>query len=859
MISGPKYALFSGTPFWWWNIDFASGADGWTVQDGLTAVTAPPAACADGLDNDSDGKIDFGTTANNDPGCTSNTDIDEFNIPPTSTVTCSPATQSVNTGTSASFTAGGGNGTFSWSATGGSPSTGSGSSFSTTYTSTGTKTVSVTSGTTNAQCSVSVSTPPVSGGGNNGNGGNHPYMLFTDAQLVGIRAKLNDTSTINNKFWLAFKANCDSQKSAVQNSVFPATGFGSGYSVVDGYVDAPKVRDVAICAAIANDASMMSAVKAALTRFSNYEAFPNQPTASDPYVIDLHELGVFSPMVVAMDIAYDTFTTSADITTRNRLEDLFYDEAVSVSTDYHWGNLISTNRGGGNKLYHAVGSVYGAGILLKNYNRYGTGPTPASLITEGEAMMKNFLDRNIDPDGSENEPYNYTQAVVIPNMYLWHHILKNYAGIDLAQYRYVNGKPILQRFGEYAMHVAAPDLEHSIGFGDGRAGLDNRLPYVMNALEYNDGVAMWYWKEMDRRTVGSMTTTNILREYKNPSHLFQIALWGKEIAEVRPSSAPAGALDYVRVHDAQGILGGDRGSGEIFMRTGFENESDIKLSAQAGNHGGFHGHSDEGAYILNAFGARFLTDTFFNTGGYDSSGYAYLQGSKAHNGVMACNSNLTSCHASGYPHNSNPKLHDNSPQVAAITHNERSGGTYHVAADLTESYQRHGEFADGTIDPDTITDADRHFVFVRKSSSDGFYVVIDDLASSVTRRWQQRQHYSEDVTPSLPGGSKVTLTKTGTSNKVFIDTIYSNQAMTMRGPTVLPAASGSEASVLDRYVELTTNNASGRFIQMTLLYPSASGVAPTVPNPVISGNTISITIDGKTIRYDQSTKTVTLP
>ena len=227
MISGPKYALFSGTPFWWWNIDFASGADGWTVQDGLTAVTAPPAACADGLDNDSDGKIDFGTTANNDPGCTSNTDIDEFNIPPTSTVTCSPATQSVNTGTSASFTAGGGNGTFSWSATGGSPSTGSGSSFSTTYTSTGTKTVSVTSGTTNAQCSVSVSTPPVSGGGNNGNGGNHPYMLFTDAQLVGIRAKLNDTSTINNKFWLAFKANCDSQKSAVQNSLFPATGFGS--------------------------------------------------------------------------------------------------------------------------------------------------------------------------------------------------------------------------------------------------------------------------------------------------------------------------------------------------------------------------------------------------------------------------------------------------------------------------------------------------------------------------------------------------------------------------------------------------------------------------------------------------------
>ncbi len=859
VVEGPKFAVYSGVNYWWWNIDYTNAPDGWSIQDGLTVVTAPPppTACADGLDNDADTKIDYGTGTNNDPGCTSLTDTDEYNPPPpASPVTCSPATQSVYTSASATFTAANGNGTYTWTATGGTPSTGSGASFSTTYSTTGTKSVSVTSNSTTASCSVSVSTPPVTGGGNNGNGGNHPYLLFTDQDLVDIRAKVNNSALVNNKYWLAFKADCDSQKSAVQNSVFPASGFGSGYSVRDGFYDAPKVRDVAICATIANDASMMSAVKAALTRFSNYSAFPNQPTASDPNLIDLHELGVFSPMVVAMDIAYDSFTTSSELSIRNRLEDLFYAEAVSVSTDYFWGDL-SQPRGKGNKWYHAVGSVYGAGTLLKNYTRYGSGPTPASLITKGEAMMKYFLNYNIDPTGSEYEPYNYTQSVVTSNMYLWHHILNNYAGVDLFRYRIINGKPILQRFGEYTMHITAPNLNNAAGFGDGRDGLSKRASYAMNAAYYNDGAAMWYWNEMDRRRIGAMTTTNIRADYETDD-LLTIMLWGKSIPEVRPSNAPAGELDFVRVHNAPGVDPGTRGSGQIFMRTGFEQTNDIQLVSKVGNHGGFHGHSDEGGYILNAFGVRFLTDTFFNTGGYDSSGYAYLQSSRAHNPVMACNSTLSACHSTGYQHNSNPTLQGYSPQVASITQNERVGNMYHVAGDLGEAYRRHGEFADGSIDPDTITDADRHFVFARKSNSDGFYVIIDDLASSVARRWQQRHHYSADVTPSLPGGNNLTLTKPGTTNKVFINTVYSNQAMTLRGPTTLNAAAGSEEAVLDRYVELSTNAESNRFVQVTLLYPSATGVAPVVGSPIVSGNVLRIVVDGRTVTYDMSTKTVTM-
>ncbi len=77
---------------------------------------------------------------------------------PATAPTCSPSTQTVNTGQTASFSASGGTGTYSWSG-GETPSTGSGSNFSTSYSTSGTKTVTVTSGSQTANCSVVVSVP----------------------------------------------------------------------------------------------------------------------------------------------------------------------------------------------------------------------------------------------------------------------------------------------------------------------------------------------------------------------------------------------------------------------------------------------------------------------------------------------------------------------------------------------------------------------------------------------------------------------------------------------------------------------------------------------------------------------------
>lgn len=75
---------------------------------------------------------------------------------------CTPSTQGVLAGGTASFNATGGNGTYAWTAPSGSPAAGQGGTFGTSYTDDGVYTVTVTSGTESANCEVTVSSDPES-------------------------------------------------------------------------------------------------------------------------------------------------------------------------------------------------------------------------------------------------------------------------------------------------------------------------------------------------------------------------------------------------------------------------------------------------------------------------------------------------------------------------------------------------------------------------------------------------------------------------------------------------------------------------------------------------------------------------
>lgn len=76
-------------------------------------------------------------------------------------LTCSPATQNITLGQTASVSATGGTGSYTWSSPDLSISNASGSSFNANYSSVGLKTLTVTSGNVTATCSINVLTGTV--------------------------------------------------------------------------------------------------------------------------------------------------------------------------------------------------------------------------------------------------------------------------------------------------------------------------------------------------------------------------------------------------------------------------------------------------------------------------------------------------------------------------------------------------------------------------------------------------------------------------------------------------------------------------------------------------------------------------
>ncbi len=78
---------------------------------------------------------------------------------PSSTLACTPASQTVIVNQTANISASGGTGTYAWSAPNGTPTSGSGANFSVLYGSSGTQTVTLTSGSETRTCSVVVNVP----------------------------------------------------------------------------------------------------------------------------------------------------------------------------------------------------------------------------------------------------------------------------------------------------------------------------------------------------------------------------------------------------------------------------------------------------------------------------------------------------------------------------------------------------------------------------------------------------------------------------------------------------------------------------------------------------------------------------
>lgn len=150
---------------------------------------------------------------------------------------CSPATQSVQAGSPASFTATGGDGTFSWLVSpGGTPSSGMGSSFSTTYSATGSKTITVTSNQEQTDtCAVTVTSAPLPTVDLDANGSDGPISIVYNGSATLSWTSTNATSCAASGGWSGVKATSGSEStgSLTSDTTYTLTCDGPGGSASD--------------------------------------------------------------------------------------------------------------------------------------------------------------------------------------------------------------------------------------------------------------------------------------------------------------------------------------------------------------------------------------------------------------------------------------------------------------------------------------------------------------------------------------------------------------------------------------------------------------------------------------------------
>ncbi|MEK7499934.1 MAG: hypothetical protein AAB649_05005, partial [Patescibacteria group bacterium] len=454
-------------------------------------------------------------------------------------------------------------------------------------------------------------------GGNQGNGGNHPYLLFTDADVATLRSEANDSTSFNYSYWQILKNKCASDYGNAA-SIFSASGPSSANQIADG---GRILRDLAVCSVLHSDAATrtnyVNAVRQELTDMSNWSSFGIQNVGGVIYFIGRAYINI----AIAYDIAYDSFTTSAQITSRTNLEKLLYKEMVNTlyNNDENWGTR-NLNERLGNHNVHAYSSMLAVGLAIKSANIPALSISIQGIIDKGKAGVDNILLFNYDRDGAAFENINYQPETVARYSYMAFEIYKNVLGNDPFQRKtWGDSIPALQGYTDFHLQMLFPWLQTWPSFDDGSVCPQSTngpvcignpfLPLILATEHYNDRVATWY---IDR----------IKAKGKSPNAEEAVfgSLWGNKLTPQTPSQAGRPAEFQVYNSQAPSSNTDAYGAGFVFMRTGFEDENDIQLVAQAIDSGAFHGQADQGEYVLNAYGTQFLTD-MFSAYGQGDGGY----------------------------------------------------------------------------------------------------------------------------------------------------------------------------------------------------------------------------------------------
>ena len=409
----------------------------------------------------------------------------------------------------------------------------------------------------------------------------------------------------------------------------------------------------------------------------------------------LHHGSLIRVIAIAYDHLYDHLTP----TQRNNIRRKLDRETRDIYIDYLTMNQSSLGPRFGNWGAVTHSGMAAAGLVLRNESRYAQ-----QYLDRGRWGCQGYLESGLTASGSCRESYgyyNFALGTLAPVFVMF----KNILGEDLVDH----DGGVAQQTVPYSLYLLAPTRDGFFNFDDMDYGYSHNAisPIGYFSVYKQDPLA----HALLKRFAGEDSGRSAWPGWRPSFRLYSQLWYDPNMASEDPDTSPRMPLAAVFAED--GAPGAARwGSGHVVMRTGFTSDDDIAFALQGGDSGGFHGHPDQGAFLLTAYGGQ-LVSHVGKFGSYSSAGSEW-----AHRGTS-----------------SSVVLIDGVGQV-----DDHRWGNGRMARDGTiDDFYHDPSLADYALanaepaydDGNRPVDAAlRHVLFVRKPQRRGYFVIADDLQSS---------------------------------------------------------------------------------------------------------------------------------
>ena len=539
----------------------------------------------------------------------------------------------------------------------------------------------------------------------------------------------------------------------------------------------------------------------------------------------LHHGGLIRTIAIAYDHLYAYLTPTQRDNIRRKLDR----EAREVCINYMTMNQSSLGPRSGNWAAVINSGIAAAGLVLRDESIYAS-----QYLDWGRQGCHFYLETALTESGSCRESYgyyNYGLGTMAPAFVMFKNILDE----NLVDH---DGGVALKTV-PYSAYLLQPTLDGFFNFDDMDYG------YSHNAINPMGYFSTYKRDPMAHRLLKYFAGEEASGRTRWPGWRITFRLYSQlwydpNMTTENPDTSSRTPLAAAFIED--GASGAGRwGSGHVVMRTGFTSRDDIAFAMQCGDSGGYHGHADQGSYLLTAYGGQ-LVSHVGKYGGYGSAGSNWAHGQTSNCVVLIDGKGQVSDHQMG-----------NGRQVRDGTVDD----FYHDPniADYALANPKRA-YDDGN---NPVDHALKHILFVRKPSRRGYFVIADDVQSSTPglHDYSSLIHSAQWHTAQLGGAGEFRIIPAsiqyGGRGHKYEGREASLQVMfaTPQNPNMVVISSEAGTS-FPPYVKSTYTAERGVFV--ALLYPESSrlGISTPTVTRIDDGNVAGFEIEDDLILFSRN-------